>query len=69
MNKIKEFFSQKWVRITGWALAILGDITLILGGTTIAEITDGAKLTLGIISAIGLLIAFLAEKIKKQSKE
>lgn len=68
MDKIKEFFSQKWVRITGWALAILGDITLILGGTTIAEITDGAKLTLGIISAIGLLIVFLAEKIKK-SKE
>ena len=68
MNKIKEFFSQKWVCITGWALAIVGDITLILGGTTVAEITDGAKLTLGIISAIGLLIAFLAEKIKK-SKE
>lgn len=68
MDKIKEFFSQRWVRITGWALAIVGDITLILGGTTIAEITDGAKLTLGIISAIGLLIAFLAEKIKK-SKE
>lgn len=68
MDKIKEFFSQRWVRITGWALAILGDITLILGGTTIAEITDGAKLTLGIISAIGLLIVFLAEKIKK-SKE
>lgn len=68
MDKIKEFFSQKWVRITGWALAILGDATLILGGTTVAEITDGAKLTLGIISAIGLLIAFLAEKIKK-SKE
>ena len=68
MDKIKEFFSQKWVRITGWALAILGDITLILGGTTIAEITDGAKLTLGIISAIGLLIAFLAEKIKKNKE-
>lgn len=68
MDKIKEFFSQRWVRITGWALAIVGDITLILGGTTIAEITDGAKLTLGIISAIGLLIAFLAEKIKKNKE-
>ena len=68
MDKIKEFFQQRWVRITGWALAILGDITLILGGTTIAEITDGAKLTLGIISAIGLLIAFLAEKIKKNKE-
>lgn len=68
MNKIKEFFQQRWVRITGWALAIVGDITLILGGTTIAEITDGAKLTLGIISAIGLLIVFLAEKIKKNKE-
>lgn len=66
MNKIKEFFSQRWVRITGWALAIVGDATLILGGTTIAEITDGAKLTLGIISAIGLLIAFLAGKFAKK---
>lgn len=66
MDKIKKFFQQKWVRITGWALAILGDATLILGGTTIAEITDGAKLTLGIISAIGLLIAFLAGKFAKK---
>lgn len=66
MDKIKKFFQQKWVRITGWVLAILGDATLILGGTTIAEITDGAKLTLGIISAIGLLIAFLAGKFAKK---
>lgn len=66
MDKIKKFFQQKWVRITGWVLALTGAATLIIGGTTVAEITDGTKLVFGILSAIGLLITFLAGKLAKK---
>lgn len=65
LEKIKEFFNKKWVRITGWVMALLGSAILIIGGVTAAEIADGVKLVVGILSAIGLLIAFLTTKFKK----
>lgn len=65
MDKIKEFFNKKWVKITGWVMALTGSAILIIGGTPLTDISDGIKLVFGILSAIGLLIVFLTGKFKK----
>lgn len=66
MDKIKEFFNKTWVQVSGWAMALVGSLVLIIGGTTPAEIGDGVGLVAGIVSAAGLLIAFLTGKFKKK---
>ena len=42
------------------------DVTaLIIGGATTVEITDGIALIAGVIAAVALVIAFIAERVKK----
>lgn len=66
MDKIKEFLKNKWVKLAAWILALISDAVLILGGTSVTDIGNGAELVVGIIGAIGLLIAFISGKLKKE---
>ena len=51
-----NFFKQKWVKIVGFVLLIVGAVTLILGGLTKEEISKTIALTDGILIAVGALI-------------
>lgn len=51
-----KFFQQKWVKITGFVLLIIGAATLILGGLTKEDISKTVVLVDGIIIAVGALI-------------
>lgn len=66
MDKIKAFFQNTIVQIIAWLVLVVDVVALILGGASVAEISNGAELTFGIISAIALLIAFIADKINKK---
>lgn len=65
MNHIKEFFASKTVKIVAWVVLVLDVTALIIGGATTVEITDGIALIAGVIAAVSLVIAFIAERIKK----
>lgn len=64
-EKIKAFFSSKVVKIVAWIVLALDVTALIVGGATTVEITDGIALVAGVIAAISLVIAFIAERVKK----
>jgi len=64
-QKIKDFFSSKVVKIVAWVILALDVTTLIIGGATTVEITDGIALIAGVIAAVSLVIAFIAERVKK----
>lgn len=51
-----EFFKKTWVKLTAWILVVIGTLVLILGGTSIREITRIPELVFGIVEAVGVLI-------------
>ena len=65
MDKIKAFFQSKVTKIVSWVVLALDVICLILGGTSTVEISDGVGLIAAIVAAVAALIAFIAERVKK----
>lgn len=61
---MKEFFSKLWVKIVAWCMVVLGSVVLIIGGVSADEIGKGVLLVSGVISAIGILIAFISSMVK-----
>ena len=66
MDKIKAFFNNKIVKVVAWVVLALDVVVLILGGASVAEIGKGVELVAGIVSAVALLVVFIASKIKKE---
>lgn len=63
---MKDFLNKTWVTVLGWVLLIASTVLLILGGTPVADISEGVELTVGIIDAVVLLIAFIRKHINKK---
>ena len=66
MDKIKAFFNNTIVKVVAWVILALDVVVLILGGASVAEIGKGVELVAGSVSAVALLVAFIASKIKKE---
>ena len=66
MDKIKAFFNNTIVKVVAWIILALDVVVLILGGASVAEIGKGVELVAGIVSAVALLVVFIASKIKKE---
>ena len=66
MDKIKAFFNNAIVKVVAWVILALDVVVLILGGASVAEIGKGVELVAGIVSAVALLVVFIASKIKKE---
>lgn len=65
MDKIKAFFNNTIVKIVCWVILAIDVVGLILSGASVADIGKGVELTAGIVSAVALLIAFIASKVNK----
>lgn len=65
MKRLRHFFASKTVKIVAWVVLALDVTALIIGDATTVEITDGIALIAGVIAAVSLVIAFIAERIKK----
>ena len=65
-DKIKAFFNNTVVKVVAWVILALDVVVLILGGASVAEIGKGVELVAGIVSAVALLVVFIASKIKKE---
>lgn len=61
---MKDFLNKTWVTVLGWVLLIASTVLLILAGTPVADISEGVELTVGIVDAVVLLIAFIRKHIK-----
>lgn len=66
MDKIKDFFKNKIVKVVSWIVLALSSASLIVGGATAAEVSSGVELVGGIISAIALLVTFISSMIQKE---
>ncbi len=66
MDKIKAFFQNTLTKIVAWVVLAVDVVCLILGGTTTTQISDGVVLIAAIVAAVAALVAFIAERIKKE---
>ena len=66
---MKDFFNKTWVKVVSWIFLLIGAVSLILGGTSVADIGKGVELVAGIITAIGLLIEFIREMLNKKNEQ
>lgn len=66
---MKDFFKQKWVRITSALLVVLGAIGLILGGSSAEDVNQIVKAVEIAIISIGGVIALISAIVSPKSKE
>lgn len=66
---MKDFFNKVWVQVVAWIFVILGTLVLILGGTDTADISHAVELVFGIVSAVGLLVLFIREMLRKKDTD
>jgi len=64
---MKDFFNKLWVKIMAWAFIVIGAIVLLLGGTTVGDISGVVELVFGVIQAIGLLIIAIGKLLQKKA--
>ena len=64
LEKIKEFFQNKWVKLTAWLLIVIGTVVLAIAGATSAEVSGAITLTFAIVAAVSALIAYISGKLK-----
>ncbi len=66
---MKDFLNKTWVKVVSWIFLLLGAASLILNGTSLADIGKGVELVAGIITAIGLLVEFIREMLNKKNEQ
>lgn len=66
---MKDFLNKTWVKVVSWIFLLIGAASLLLSGTSVADIGKGVELIAGIITAIGLLIEFIREMLNKKNEQ
>lgn len=66
MNWLKNFLNQKWVKIVCIVMWVIATAVLLYDGVTVGELTDTAKLIVGLGMALSLLIAGLRKLLQKK---
>lgn len=66
MNWLKNFLNQKWVKIVCVIMWVIATAVLLYDGVTVGELTDTAKLIVGLGMALSLLIAGLRKLLQKK---
>ena len=57
MDWLKNFLNQMWVKVVCVIMWVIATAVLIYDGVTVGELTDTAKLIVGVGTALTLLIA------------
>lgn len=61
-----DFFKKTWMIILAFVFIIIGTVILILGGTSIADISNVVELVGGVLSAIGLVVIAIKKLLQKK---
>ena len=66
MSWLKNFLNQMWVKIVCVVMWVIATAVLLFDGVTVGELTDTAKLIVGLGMALSLLIAGLRKLLQKK---
>ncbi len=66
MDWLRNFLNQTWVRILCVIMWVISTAVLLYDGVTVGELTDTAKLIVGLGTALALLIAGLRKLLQKK---
>lgn len=66
MDWLKNFLNQMWVRVVCVIMWVIATAVLIYDGVTVGELTDTAKLIVGVGTALALLIAGIRKLLQKK---
>ena len=66
MDWLRNFLNQMWVRVLCVVMWVISTAVLLYDGVTVGELTDTAKLIVGLGTALALLIAGLRKLLQKK---
>lgn len=66
MDWLRNFLNQKWLKIVCVIMWVIATAVLLFDGVTVGELTDTAKLIVGLGMALSLLIASLRKLLQKK---
>ena len=66
MDWLRNFLNQKWLKIVCVIMWVITTAVLLYDGVTVGELTDTAKLIVGLGMALSLLIAGLRKLLQKK---
>ena len=66
MDWLRNFLNQKWLKIVCVIVWVITTAVLLYDGVTVGELTDTAKLIVGLGMALSLLIAGLRKLLQKK---
>ena len=66
MDWLKNFLNQMWVKVVCVVMWVIATAVLLYDGVTVRELTDTAKLIVGLGMALTLLIAGLRKLLQKK---
>ena len=66
MDWLRNFLNQMWVRVVCVIMWVIATAVLLFDGVTVGELTDTAKLIVGLGMALSILIAGLRKLLQKK---
>ena len=69
MDWLRNFLNQMWVRVVCVVMWVIATAVLLFDGVTVGELTDTAKLIIGLGTALTLLIAGLRKLLQKKDTD
>jgi hypothetical protein len=66
MDWLRDFLNQKWLKIVCVVMWVIATAVLLYDGVTVGQLTDTAKLIVGLGTALTLLIAGLRKLLQKK---
>ena len=66
MEWLKNFLNKLWVRVVCVIMWVIATAVLLFDGVTVGELTDTAKLIVGLGMALSLLIAGIRKLLQKK---
>ena len=66
MDWLRNFLNQMWVRVLCVVMWVISTAVLLYDGVTVGELTDTAKLIIGLGASLALLIAGLRKLLQKK---
>ena len=66
MDWLRNFLNQMWVKVVCVVMLVIAMAVLLYDGVTVGELTDTAKLLVGLGMALSLLIAGLRKLLQKK---
>ena len=66
MDWLKNFLNQMWVKVVCVVMWVIATAVLLYDGVTVGELTDTAKLIIGLGMALSLLIAGIRKLLQKK---